>query len=100
MEPDRKFWSQEIRKLRLEEGMSERELARLANVNRMTLRAIENGRSPIPIDVLERLLAVLGYDLVPIKREISQGGPQAGIDRGRSGTAEGDRGGDSRSDEC
>ena len=52
----------------------------------MTLRAIEDGTSPIPIDVYERLLAVLGYRLEPIERDTSPEAPQAGIDGDRAGT--------------
>ena len=71
MKPDHNFWSKDLGELRREKGLSQRQLAELAKVNRTTLRAIEDGTSPIPIDVYERLLAVLGYELVPIKREVS-----------------------------
>ena len=67
MEPDPNFWSEDIRKLRLEKGLSQRQLAKLAKVNRTTLRNIEEGEGPIQIDVYERLLAALGYDLVPVR---------------------------------
>jgi transcriptional regulator with XRE-family HTH domain len=68
---DPNFWSKDIRELRLEKGLSQRELAKLAKVNRTTLRSIEEGKGPIQIDIYERLLAALGYELMPIKREVS-----------------------------
>lgn len=57
------FWGQLVRDLRTEQGMSQRQLAEEANVHRATLRRMENGATDGHVCDLERLLAVLGYEL-------------------------------------
>ena len=56
-------WGAVLRELREEACMSQREMVALAGVNHTTLRRIERGTSPIPLDCAERILAVLGYEL-------------------------------------
>ena len=57
------FWGREIARIRHDQRMSQRRLARLAGVDRSCLLRFENGESRGNIDLLERLLAVLGYEL-------------------------------------
>lgn len=57
------FWGAEVRRIRGEQRMSQRRLARLAGVDRSCLLRFENGESRGNIDLIERLLAVLGYEL-------------------------------------
>jgi transcriptional regulator with XRE-family HTH domain len=57
------FWGQEIAPIRHDQKMSQRRLARLAGVDRSCLLRFENGESRGNIDLLERLLGVLGYEL-------------------------------------
>lgn len=61
------FWGELVSKLRQEQKMSQRTLAVLAKVNRATLRRIEAGATPSDVDVLERLLSCLGYELEALK---------------------------------
>ena len=60
---DRSFWGGLIRELRKNSGLTQRGLAVSAKVNRSTLRSIEAGDVAGDIDVVERLLAVFGYEL-------------------------------------
>jgi transcriptional regulator with XRE-family HTH domain len=57
------WWGDLIRDLRAEQRISQRQLSRLAQVNRSTLRRIEQGTARGEIAVLERLLSMLGYEL-------------------------------------
>ncbi len=57
------FWGEEIYKLRMERGLSQRQLANEAQVNRSTLRRIEEGMARGDIDVIGRLLDYMGYGL-------------------------------------
>lgn len=57
------FWGKLIIQLRTEQDISQRELATSAKVNRSTLRRIEDGTTGGDIEVVERILAFLGYDL-------------------------------------
>ena len=59
----RSFWGNLIRQLRNDAGLTQRRLAQTARVNRSTLRAIEAGNVAGDITVIERLLAVFGYEL-------------------------------------
>jgi len=63
------FWGELIRELREEQGLTQRQLATLAGVNRTTLRRIENKSARGDIDVIERLLEFLGYELEAIHRD-------------------------------
>lgn len=57
-------WPSLVRTLMTEHGISERKLAPAASVHRSTLRRFLAGNSKhMPIDHLERLLAVFGYEL-------------------------------------
>lgn len=56
-------WSTLIRELREEAGLSQRELAKRAAVNRSTIRRIESGDARGDIDSLETLMGALGYEL-------------------------------------
>lgn len=59
-----------MRELSKERGMSQRQAAAAAKLNRSTLRRIERvGASP-EISVLERLLKLYGYELDAVKTEI------------------------------
>lgn len=60
---DRIDWGAEIKKLRAGQNMSQRKLAKLAGVDRASLRRFEEGDSRGNIDLVERLAEVLGYEL-------------------------------------
>ncbi len=57
------FWGALVHQLRDEKRLSQRRLADEARVNRSTLRRIEEGTARGDIDVIERLLSNLGYEL-------------------------------------
>ncbi len=57
------FWGNLIRQLREEQDISQRLLATGAKVNRSTLRRIEDGSARGDIDIIEKLLNYLGYEL-------------------------------------
>lgn len=62
------FWGELIKSLREEQGISQRVLSEGASINRATLRRIEKGRTPGDIDMIERVLDYLGYDLEAMQR--------------------------------
>lgn len=57
------FWGNLILQLRTEQNISQRQLAAGAKVNRSTLRRIEEGRARGDIEIMEKLLNYLGYEL-------------------------------------
>ena len=57
------FWGRLIYDLRKEMGLSQRQLAEQAQVNRSTLRRVEEGKAHGDVVMLEKLLGVLGYEL-------------------------------------
>lgn len=63
------FWGDLIRCIREEQGVSQRVLANRAKVGRSALRRLETGEAPGTIDVVERLLHYLGYELEAMKRD-------------------------------
>ena len=63
------FWGDLIKELREEQGLTQRQLATRAGVNRTTLRRIESKRARGDIDVIETLLDFLGYELEAIHRD-------------------------------
>lgn len=71
------FWGAEVRRIRREQRMSQRRLARLAGVDRSCLLRFENGESRGNIDLIERLLGVLGYELDMMWRGFVVGEPEA-----------------------
>ncbi|NKM86352.1 helix-turn-helix domain-containing protein [Rhizobium laguerreae] len=60
-------WGTLIRRLREDHGLSQREFAVAAKVNRSTLRRIEGGETSGEVDVVDRMLELLGYELDAIK---------------------------------
>lgn len=52
----------DISRLRKENGMSQSELATLLQMTQSFLSAIENGKSPLPIEKEERLCEIFGLD--------------------------------------
>lgn len=52
----------DISRLRKENGMSQSELANLLQMTQSFLSAIENGKSPLPIEKEERLCEIFGLD--------------------------------------
>jgi transcriptional regulator with XRE-family HTH domain len=62
------FWGGLIRNLREEQRITQRTLAARTKVNRSTLRRIENGDTSADMDIMERLLAYLGYELEALER--------------------------------
>lgn len=57
-----------IRQMRLERGMSQKELADLIGTYQKTISTIENGSPGAKIDTIFSLLAALHLDLQPIPR--------------------------------
>jgi len=55
--------TQQVRKTRLELGLTQSQLSRIANVSLATLQNIEAGRANPSLAVLHRILDVLGLDL-------------------------------------
>lgn len=60
------FWGILIKSLRTSKQWSQRELAEAAKINRVTLSRIEQGLTKGEIDVIEKVLAVFGYELEAI----------------------------------
>lgn len=61
------FWGGLIAQLRAEQGLSQRQLASGARVNRATLRRVEAGLTVGDIQMVEEVLSFLGYDLEAIR---------------------------------
>lgn len=63
--PDRPavFWGAEIKRLREAQSLSQRRLASLAGVDRASLARFELGRSRGNLELVEKLVAVLGYEI-------------------------------------
>lgn len=57
------FWGDLIKTLREEQGISQRVLADQTGINRGTLRKIENGTTCGDMNLIERALDYLGYEL-------------------------------------
>lgn len=66
------FWGELIKSLREEQGVSQRVLADGAQINRGTLRRIERGTTAGDINMIERLLDYLGYDLEAMQRQVER----------------------------
>lgn len=64
---ERAAWSKEIRRQRLQMGMSQDELAEASGVTRKTINSIENGRSIPQQAVLDRILRALGLNDQPVE---------------------------------
>jgi ribosome-binding protein aMBF1 (putative translation factor) len=62
----RTAWGEIVRSIRIEQGLSQRQLAELSGVNRNVLRRLENEGGSSTVEVLERLLEIVGYDLEAI----------------------------------
>lgn len=71
------FWGVLILQLREERGLSQRKLADAASVNRSTLRRIEEGTARGDIDVIERLLGYMGYELEALDQQANAKNKQA-----------------------
>ena len=61
--PEQNFWGRLIKTLREEQGYTQRTLSIAAKVSRSTLRSMEAGCTSGDVDILERLLRTLGYEL-------------------------------------
>ena len=70
--PDSSFWGGLILNLREEQQISQRTLASLARVSRTTLRKLESGGVAGDVEVIERLLGCLGYELEALKIDSKQ----------------------------
>ena len=60
--PKRLNWGDEVRKIREAQGLSQRRLAKLADVDRVSLVRFEKGDSRGNLDMVEKLVEVLGYE--------------------------------------
>ena len=61
---DPAFWSDEIRRRRLELGLRQEELAALANVSTRFVHTLEQGKPTLRLDKILAVLGQLGLDLV------------------------------------
>lgn len=63
--PERRafHWGAEFRRLREAQNLSQRRLANLAGVDRASLVRFEHGRSRGNLELVEKLAAVLGYEI-------------------------------------
>ena len=57
------FWGALIKRLRTNQGWSQRALSDLSDVPKATLRRIEEGETPGTVYQIEALLEILGHDL-------------------------------------
>ena len=62
-EKPRSPWGKIFRDVRIEQGLSQRQLSELAQVHRNVLRRLERNGGTASIEVIERVAAVLGYEL-------------------------------------
>lgn len=60
---------QQIRQARLANGVSIRQLAAAAGVSKTTVTNVEQGHKSATVSLVQRMLAVLGYELTVIKKE-------------------------------
>ncbi len=65
----------EIRRIRQEQGISQRRLARLAGVDRASLRRFEEGQSRGNLQLVEAVADALGYELELMFRGFAGGFP-------------------------
>lgn len=61
--------SQQLRQARLANGVSIRQLAAAAGVSKTTVTNIEQGHKSTSVSLVQRMLAVLGYELTIKKKE-------------------------------
>ena len=61
--------SQQIRQARLARGISIRQLAAAAGVSKTTVTNIEKGHKSATVSLVQRMLAVLGYELTVTKKD-------------------------------
>lgn len=62
-----------IKKLRLERGITQNDLAQYANVTFATINKIENEKGGVKLETLNKILDVLGYELVGKKKSSDHG---------------------------
>lgn len=67
-------WGLEIKRIREQQGLSQRGLAKLAQVNRSSLRRFESCSDSGTLSLLERLADVLGYEMDLMFRGFDRGG--------------------------
>jgi len=65
------FWPLLIRNLMSERGLSERAMCLMTGWSRATFRKYLNGQTPIPVNRLEFMLTMFGYELDAIRSEAS-----------------------------
>jgi transcriptional regulator with XRE-family HTH domain len=56
-------WGDEVRRIRKEQGLSQRGLAKMAQINRSSLRRFEANSDNGTLSLLERIANVLGYEI-------------------------------------
>lgn len=61
-----------IKKLRIERAITQAELAAYAEVSFATINKIENERGGVKIETINKVLDVLGYELVGRKKRTEQ----------------------------
>jgi transcriptional regulator with XRE-family HTH domain len=65
----RKIFSNNVRKYRLEQKLSQEELAEKAGLHRTYIGSVERGERNITIDVMEKICSALGLSIVDLFRE-------------------------------
>ncbi len=64
----RQIFAKNLRKIRLEKGLSQEALADLADLHRTYIGSVERGERNISIDNIERLAKALGCQVIDLLR--------------------------------
>ncbi len=67
--PARRIFAESLRKARLAKGLSQEDLAELANLHRTYVGSVERAERNISIDNMERLAASVGVPLPALLQE-------------------------------
>lgn len=68
----RRIFAENLRKARLAEGLSQEDLAELANLHRTYVGSVERGERNVSIDNMERLAAAVGIPLPSMLQEVKR----------------------------
>lgn len=65
-------WGDMLKTIRTDQGISQRQLAHMAHVNRNALRRMESNSGPVDMDLLERVACALGFefDIYPVLKTV------------------------------
>jgi transcriptional regulator with XRE-family HTH domain len=68
----RRIFAENLRKARLAKGLSQEDLAELANLHRTYVGSVERAERNVSIDNMERLAAALGTSLPSLLLEVKR----------------------------